>query len=116
MNPAPVRLRIAPSPTGYLHIGNVRSALFNWLYARRHGGVFIVRVDDTDRRRSDDRYIEDIVGGFRWLGLDWDEGIEVGGAARDLPGSRTASTGTGRWPNGSSTPATPTTTSAPRRS
>ena len=74
-----VRLRIAPSPTGYLHIGNVRAALFNWLYARRHGGVFIVRIDDTDRARSDDRYIDDVVEGFRWLGLDWDEGIEVGG-------------------------------------
>ncbi len=74
-----VRLRIAPSPTGYLHVGNVRAALFNWLYARRHGGVFIVRIDDTDLARSDDRYLEDIVEGFRWLGLDWDEGIEVGG-------------------------------------
>ena len=79
MNPGTIRLRIAPSPTGYLHIGNVRAALFNWLYARRHGGVFIVRVDDTDQARSDDRYIEDVVEGFRWLGLDWDEGIEVGG-------------------------------------
>lgn len=77
--PGPVRLRIAPSPTGYLHIGNVRAALFNWLYARRHGGVFIVRIDDTDRARSDDRLIDDIIEGFRWLGLDWDEGIEVGG-------------------------------------
>ena len=79
MKPGEVRLRIAPSPTGYLHIGNVRAALFNWLYARRHGGVFIVRVDDTDRVRSDDRYIDDAMEGFRWLGLDWDEGIEVGG-------------------------------------
>ncbi len=74
-----VRLRIAPSPTGYLHVGNVRSALFNWLYARRNGGVFIIRIDDTDLARSDERYVEDIVDGFRWLGLDWDEGIEVGG-------------------------------------
>ena len=74
-----VRLRIAPSPTGYLHIGNVRAALFNWLYARRHGGVFIIRIDDTDQARSDDRYIHDAVEGFRWLELDWDEGIEVGG-------------------------------------
>ena len=74
-----VRLRIAPSPTGHLHIGNVRAALFNWLYARRRGGVFIVRIDDTDQARSDDRYIDDIIEGFRWLGLDWDEGIGVGG-------------------------------------
>ena len=74
-----VRLRIAPSPTGYLHIGNVRAALFNWLYARRHGGVFIIRIDDTDRARSDERYIADVVEGFRWLDLDWDEGVAVGG-------------------------------------
>ena len=78
-SPHQVRVRIAPSPTGYLHIGNVRAALFNWLYARRHGGVFIIRIDDTDQARSDDRYIEDIVSGFRWLDLDWDEGVEVGG-------------------------------------
>ncbi|MCY4369619.1 MAG: glutamate--tRNA ligase [bacterium] len=79
MNSSSVRLRIAPSPTGYLHVGNVRAALFNWLYARRTGGVFIIRIDDTDQARSDDRYIEDIVEGFRWLDLDWDEGVEVGG-------------------------------------
>ena len=79
MNSSRVRLRIAPSPTGYLHVGNVRAALFNWLYARRTGGVFIIRIDDTDQARSDDRYIEDIVEGFRWLDLDWDEGVEVGG-------------------------------------
>lgn len=79
MKTSPVRLRIAPSPTGFLHVGNVRAALFNWLYARRHGGVFIIRIDDTDRARSDDRYIEDVVEGFRWLDLDWDEGVEVGG-------------------------------------
>ena len=79
MKPGRVRLRIAPSPTGYLHVGNVRAALFNWLYARRNDGVFIIRIDDTDQARSDDRYIEDIVEGFRWLDLDWDEGVEVGG-------------------------------------
>ena len=79
MTPGKVRLRIAPSPTGYLHVGNVRAALFNWLYARRHGGVFIIRIDDTDQARSDDRYIDDVVEGFRWLDLDWDEGVEVGG-------------------------------------
>ncbi len=79
MSAEQVRLRIAPSPTGYLHIGNVRAALFNWLYARRHGGVFIIRIDDTDQARSDDRYIDDVVEGFRWLDLDWDEGVAVGG-------------------------------------
>ena len=79
MNTDPVRLRIAPSPTGHLHVGNVRSALFNWLFARKHGGVFIIRIDDTDQARSDDQYIDDIVEGFLWLGLDWDEGVAVGG-------------------------------------
>ncbi len=74
-----VRLRIAPSPTGSLHVGNARSAVFNWLYARRHGGQFIVRVDDTDTARSEERHVTEMVEGLRWLGLDWDEGIEVGG-------------------------------------
>ena len=74
-----VRVRIAPSPTGYLHVGNVRSALFNWLFARHHGGVFILRIDDTDQARSEQQYTDDILSGFRWLGLDWDEGFEVGG-------------------------------------
>ncbi len=74
-----VRLRVAPSPTGYVHVGNVRSALFNWLYARRHGGVFILRIDDTDVARSETEYEEDIKEGFRWLGLDWDEGVDIGG-------------------------------------
>ncbi|HKX74259.1 MAG TPA: glutamate--tRNA ligase [Acidimicrobiia bacterium] len=74
-----VRVRIAPSPTGLIHVGNVRAALFNWLFARHHGGAFIVRIDDTDRERSLPEYEEDILEGFRWMGLDWDEGVEVGG-------------------------------------
>ena len=74
-----IRVRIAPSPTGYLHVGNARSALFNWLFARHNGGVFIVRIDDTDVARSEQMYADDILAGFRWLGLDWDEGIDVGG-------------------------------------
>ncbi len=74
-----VRLRVAPSPTGYLHVGTARAALFNWLFARHHGGAFILRVDDTDRERSTAAYEDDIVGSLRWLGLDWDEGVEVGG-------------------------------------
>jgi len=74
-----VRLRIAPSPTGLLHVGNARSAVFNWLYARRMGGTFIVRVDDTDRARSEQQFEDDLLEGLRWLGLDWDEGVEVGG-------------------------------------
>lgn len=74
-----VRLRVAPSPTGYLHVGNARAALFNWLYARHQGGTFILRIDDTDRERSTSEFETDILDSLRWLGLDWDEGIEVGG-------------------------------------
>lgn len=69
-----VRVRFAPSPTGYLHIGGVRTALFNWLFARHHGGKFILRIEDTDRDRSTDDAIEAILDGMRWTGLDWDEG------------------------------------------
>jgi glutamyl-tRNA synthetase len=74
-----VRVRIAPSPTGYLHVGNVRSALFNWLFARHHGGTFVLRIDDTDVERSEEEFEADIKGGMAWLGLDWDEGVDVGG-------------------------------------
>lgn len=69
-----VRVRFAPSPTGYLHIGGVRTALFNWLFARHHGGKFILRIEDTDRERSTEESIEQIIEGMKWLGLDWDEG------------------------------------------
>ncbi len=74
-----VRTRFAPSPTGYLHIGGVRTALFNWLFTRRHGGQFILRIDDTDATRNQPEALAPILNGFRWLGLDWDEGAEVGG-------------------------------------
>jgi glutamyl-tRNA synthetase len=74
-----VRTRFAPSPTGYLHIGGVRTALFNWLFARKHGGQFILRIDDTDQQRNVAEALQPILHGFRWLGLDWDEGAEVGG-------------------------------------
>ena len=74
-----VRTRFAPSPTGYLHIGGVRTALFNWLFSRHHGGQFILRVDDTDRQRHVQAALQPILEGFRWLGLDWDEGPDVGG-------------------------------------
>ena len=75
----PVRVRFAPSPTGYPHVGNIRTALFNWLYARHTGGVFIVRIEDTDVARKVEGALEAILDGLRWLGLDWDEGPEVGG-------------------------------------
>jgi len=74
------RLRFAPSPTGYLHVGGARTALFNWLYARRMGGVFVLRIEDTDVERSSSDMVAGILDGMRWLGLDWDEGPEVGGA------------------------------------
>ena len=73
------RLRFAPSPTGYLHVGGARTALFNWLYARRHGGVFILRIEDTDVERSQAEMVTGILDGLRWLGIDWDEGPETGG-------------------------------------
>ena len=75
----PPRTRFAPSPTGFLHIGGVRTALFNWLYARRHGGKYVLRIDDTDQQRNVEAALAPILHGFRWLGLDWDEGPEVGG-------------------------------------
>lgn len=74
-----VRTRFAPSPTGYLHIGGVRTALFNWLFTRRHGGQFLLRIDDTDQQRNVEAALAPILHGFRWLGIDWDEGPEVGG-------------------------------------
>src|SRR5690606_20310677 len=73
------RLRFAPSPTGYLHIGGVRTALFNWLWARKTGGTFILRIEDTDRERSTDENTQIILREMRWLGLEWDEGPAVGG-------------------------------------
>lgn len=74
-----IRVRFAPSPTGYLHVGGARTALFNWLYARRHGGVFVLRIEDTDVERSSDEMVEGILDGLRWLGLDWNEGPHIGG-------------------------------------
>jgi glutamyl-tRNA synthetase len=74
-----VRTRFAPSPTGYLHIGGVRTALYNWLFARKHHGQFILRIDDTDAGRNVAEALAPILHGFRWLGIDWDEGAEMGG-------------------------------------
>ncbi len=74
-----VRVRFAPSPTGFLHIGNARTALFNWLFARRCGGTFVLRIEDTDIERSSERSMLSIMDDLRWLGLEWDEGPDVGG-------------------------------------
>ncbi|MBI4586826.1 MAG: glutamate--tRNA ligase [Planctomycetes bacterium] len=76
---SPVRVRFAPSPTGYLHIGGARTALFNYLFARKHQGVFVLRIEDTDRGRSTPEAVKAILDGLRFLGLDWDEGPEKGG-------------------------------------
>ncbi len=74
-----VRVRFAPSPTGFLHVGGARTALFNWLYARHTGGKFVLRIEDTDRARHVDDAVQVILDGLRWLGLDWDEGPDIGG-------------------------------------
>ena len=80
LNTRPVRVRFAPSPTGDLHVGNIRTALFDWAYARHTGGTFIFRIEDTDRERVTDEYIQAAIDTLKWLGLNWDEGPEVGGA------------------------------------
>jgi glutamyl-tRNA synthetase len=74
-----VRVRFAPSPTGFFHIGSARTALFNWLYAKHTGGKFILRIEDTDKERNTEEALQVLLEGMRWLGLDWDEGPEVGG-------------------------------------
>src|SRR6478735_8889056 len=74
-----VRVRFAPSPTGHLHVGGGRTALFNWLFARRHGGAFLLRIEDTDVERSSADMVTGILDGLRWLGLTWDEGPDAGG-------------------------------------
>ena len=79
MSKTNVRVRYAPSPTGFPHIGNIRTALFNWLFARHSGGKFIVRIEDTDQSRKVESALEAILNSLRWMGLDWDEGPEVGG-------------------------------------
>ena len=74
-----VRTRYAPSPTGYPHVGNIRTALFAWLFARHNNGSFILRIEDTDVERSESRFEDQLIADLKWLGLDWDEGPDVGG-------------------------------------
>ncbi len=74
-----VRVRFAPSPTGSTHIGTARTALFNWLYARKTGGKLVLRIEDTDKERNTDAALEELLNGLKWLGINWDEGPEVGG-------------------------------------
>ena len=84
MTDAPVRVRIAPSPTGYLHVGTARTALFNYLFARHAEGEFLIRVEDTDRERSRPELIDPILDALRWLRLEWDEGIVYQSKRADL--------------------------------
>lgn len=74
-----IRVRFAPSPTGYLHIGGARTALFNWLFARKNGGKLVLRIEDTDTERLKEDSVSQILTSLKWLGLNWDEGPEVGG-------------------------------------
>src|SRR5205085_9248992 len=79
VTPETVRTRFAPAPSGSLHVGNARTALFSWLFARHHGGTFVLRVEDTDASRVTEEAVDILKGSLRWLGLDWDEGPDVGG-------------------------------------
>ena len=83
-----VRVRFAPSPTGFFHIGSARTALFNWLYARHTGGVFVLRIEDTDKERNTEAFLNLIYDSLTWLGLDWDEGPRRGRRLRALPAER----------------------------
>ena len=74
-----VRVRFAPSPTGDPHVGNIRTAVFTWLFARHHGGAFVIRIEDTDQSRKVEGAVEALLESLRWLGLNWDEGPDIGG-------------------------------------
>ena len=107
------RVRFAPSPTGYLHVGGARTALFNWLYARRHGGAFVLRIEDTDVERSSADMVTGILDGLRWLGLDWDEGPGGRRPARAVLPVRAARSLPRRGRAAADATATPTTATAP---
>ena len=109
-----LRVRFAPSPTGSLHIGGARTALFNWLFARHNDGAFILRIEDTDLERSTGESARGIVSALRWLGLNWDEGPEIGGLA--VPTfSPSASASTQKPPASCWSRVRPITAIAPRR-
>src|SRR5215217_7325234 len=109
-NDTKIRVRYAPSPTGRLHVGGVRTALFNWLFARKNRGTFVLRIEDTDLERSTEESVEQLGRSMRWIGLDWDEGPEAAGP-HPPTASPSASTSTVRPQGSSSTRAQPTTTS-----
>jgi len=83
-----IRVRFAPSPTGHLHIGNARAALFNWLFARQKAGQFVLRIEDTDVERSTKAFEQSILEDLKWLGLDWDEGPDKGGPLAHIGNQR----------------------------
>ena len=95
-NPNAPRVRFAPSPTGFLHVGGARTALFNWLYARSQGGTFVLRIEDTDQERSTEESYAAILRGLDWLGLDWDEGPRMPAATAVPTCSPSAWTSTGQ--------------------
>ena len=107
---SPVRTRFAPSPTGLLHVGGVRTALFSWLYARHNGGRFVLRIEDTDETREHPEAIEQIQRSLRWAGLEWDEGPGIGGPTRPTSrasaGRATTRSPSSSWPQASPTAAT----------
>ena len=110
-----MRLRFAPSPTGHLHVGNVRTAIFNWLLARGRGGAFVLRIEDTDAERSTHESEAGIIRDLHWLGLDWDEGPDVGGACGPYRQSERLHL-YASYAKELLAPATPTTASVPRNS
>ena len=110
----PMRVRFAPSPTGHLHVGNARTALFNWLLARGQGGTFVLRLEDTDEARSTVASADGILEDLRWLGLDWDEGPDRGGAVRRPTGRPSGCRSIAPRPSVCATPVTRTTASARR--
>ncbi len=110
-----VRVRFCPSPTGSPHVGLARTALFNWAFARHHGGTFVFRIEDTDAARDSQESYDTLLEVMRWLGFTWDEGPEIGGPhAPYRQSERTTSTATS--PSGSTPRAAPTTATAPPRS
>ena len=90
-----VRTRFAPAPSGSIHVGNVRTGLFSWAFARHHGGVFVLRIEDTDASRVTEEAFHGVMDSLRWLGIDWDEGPDVGGPHAPT-GSPSASRSTAR--------------------
>ena len=95
-----VRVRFAPSPTGQLHVGNARTALYNWLFARKAGGTMVLRIEDTDLERSEARYEDQLLEDLKWFGIDWDEGPDVGGPHCAISAKRSSGSSIANTPSG----------------